>query len=158
MWLESNPMKPETLTRINPYSISWLELEMLIPCIHLYMGCKLSRHCIMTSSNENIFCITGPLWWESTGQQWIPLIKRSVTYSYDVFFDLHLFSWINNRDVSNCDVIVFIMTSLSWYLEMSQHCQAISMHIADYKVEWIFFQYFWVFSVFLILVAIQNIL
>ena len=31
----------------------------------------------MTSLNENIFCITGPLWGKSTGCQWIPLTKAS---------------------------------------------------------------------------------
>ena len=36
------------------------------------------RSCIyfmMTSLNENISRITGPLWWESNGDQWIPLTK-----------------------------------------------------------------------------------
>ena len=32
---------------------------------------------VMTSSNGNIFRVTGPLWGESTGHQWIPLIKVS---------------------------------------------------------------------------------
>ena len=31
----------------------------------------------MTSSNGNIFHITGPLWGESTGHKWIPLTKAS---------------------------------------------------------------------------------
>ena len=30
---------------------------------------------MMTSSNGNIFLVTGPLWGESTGHQWIPLTK-----------------------------------------------------------------------------------
>ena len=34
---------------------------------------------MMTSSNGNIFHITGPLWGESTGHQWIPLTKASDT-------------------------------------------------------------------------------
>ena len=33
--------------------------------------------CIMTSSNGNIFLVTGPLWGEFTGHQWIPLTKAS---------------------------------------------------------------------------------
>ena len=32
---------------------------------------------IMTSSNGNIFRVTGPLWGESTGDRWIPLTKAS---------------------------------------------------------------------------------
>ena len=30
---------------------------------------------IKTSFNENIFQLTGPLWGDSTGDQWIPLTK-----------------------------------------------------------------------------------
>ena len=40
----------------------------------------------MTSSNGNIFLITGPLWGEFTGQRWIPFTKAWI----DV--------WVNNRD------------------------------------------------------------
>ena len=32
---------------------------------------------MMTSSNENNFRATGPLWGESTGNRWIPLTKAS---------------------------------------------------------------------------------
>ena len=32
---------------------------------------------MMTSSNGNIFHVTGPLWWEFTGDRWIPLTKAS---------------------------------------------------------------------------------
>ena len=32
---------------------------------------------MVTSSNGNIFCVTGPLWGESTGHRWIPLTKVS---------------------------------------------------------------------------------
>ena len=32
---------------------------------------------MMTSSNGNIFRVTGPLWGDSPGQQWIPLTKAS---------------------------------------------------------------------------------
>ena len=34
-------------------------------------------HFMMTSSNGNIFCVTGPLWGESTGDRWLPLTKAS---------------------------------------------------------------------------------
>ena len=39
----------------------------------------------MTSSNGNIFRVTGPLWGKSNGHRWIPLTKAS-----DVFFYLRL--------------------------------------------------------------------
>ena len=42
----------------------------------------------MTSSNRNIFRITGLLWWESTGG--FPSQRASRTQSFDVSFDLRL--------------------------------------------------------------------
>ena len=44
---------------------------------------------MMTSSNGNIFCVTGHLCGEYTGPRWIPHTKP-VTRSFDVFFDLRL--------------------------------------------------------------------
>ena len=44
---------------------------------------------MMTSSNGNIFRVTGPLCREFGGHRWIPS-KRSVTRSFDVFFHLCL--------------------------------------------------------------------
>ena len=44
---------------------------------------------MITSSNGNIFRVTGLLCWEFTGHQGIPLTKAS-NAEVDVFFDLHL--------------------------------------------------------------------
>ena len=47
---------------------------------------------MMTSSNGNIFRVTGPLWGESTGHRRFPS-RRPVTQSFDIFgifFDLRL--------------------------------------------------------------------
>ena len=44
---------------------------------------------MMTSSNGNIFRLTGPLCREFTGHRWIPS-QRPVTRSFGVFFDLRL--------------------------------------------------------------------
>ena len=41
--------------------------------LKLFLICKT----LTTSSNGNIFRITGPLWGESTGDQWIPLTNSS---------------------------------------------------------------------------------
>ena len=46
-------------------------------------------HSTMTSSNGNIFRVTGPLCGEFTGPGEFPT-QRPVTRSFDVFFDLHL--------------------------------------------------------------------
>ena len=43
---------------------------------------------MMTSSNGNIFRVTGPLCGEFTGPRWIPRTQRPVTRSFDVFCDL----------------------------------------------------------------------
>ena len=44
---------------------------------------------MMTPSNENIFCVTGPLCGEFTDHWWIPLTKGQWrSQSFDVFFDL----------------------------------------------------------------------
>ena len=43
--------------------------------------------CMMTSSNGNIFRVTGHLCGEFTGHRWIPCTK-AVTRSFDAFFDL----------------------------------------------------------------------
>ena len=32
---------------------------------------------MMTSLNKNVFRVTGPLWWESTGHRWIPITKTN---------------------------------------------------------------------------------
>ena len=38
---------------------------------------RATMHSMMTSSNGNIFLVTGPLWWESTDDRWIPITKAS---------------------------------------------------------------------------------
>ena len=57
-----------------------------------YTGCAWSCQMIqvmLTSSNGNIFRVTGPLWVESIGHRWIPSQKQ-VARRLDVFFDLRL--------------------------------------------------------------------
>ena len=46
--------------------------------------------CMMTSSNGNIFRVTGPLCGEFTGHRWIPLTKASDSEVLMFFFDLRL--------------------------------------------------------------------
>ena len=52
-------------------------------------GLKLNRVSMMTSSNGNIFRVTGPLCGEFTGPGEFPT-QRPVTRSFDVYFDLRL--------------------------------------------------------------------
>ena len=44
---------------------------------------------MVTSSNGNIFCVTGPLWGKSTNYRWIPLTKVSEAGRW-CFLDLRL--------------------------------------------------------------------
>ena len=55
----------------------------------LYSGLNVPRKFMMTSSNGNIFRVTGPLCGEFTGPGEFPT-QRPVTRSFDVFFDLRL--------------------------------------------------------------------
>ena len=70
---------------------------------------------MMTSSNGNIFRVTGPLWGESTGHRWIPLTRGSDA-------GLWCFLWSAPEQTAEqtietlviWDAIALIMTSLSW--------------------------------------------
>ena len=66
---------------------------------------------MMTSSNGNIFRVTGPLCGEFTGPGEFPT-QRPVTQSFDVFFDLRL-----NRRLSK--------QPRGWWFETPQRRQAI---------------------------------
>ena len=69
----------------------------------------------MTSSNDNIPLVTGPLWGESTGHRWIPLTKASDA-------ELWCFLWsVPEQTVEQkinipviWEAIAPIMTSLQW--------------------------------------------
>ena len=63
---------------------------------------------MMTSSNRNIFRVTGPLWGEFTGHRWIPRTQRPVTRSFAVFFDLRLNIRLSKQ-------------SWGWWYEMPSH-------------------------------------
>ena len=58
-------------------------------CIHCIHDDLIKSYHIMTSSNGNIFRVTGPLCGEFTGPGEFPT-QRPVTRSFDVFFDLRL--------------------------------------------------------------------
>ena len=68
---------------------------------------------MMTSSNGNIFRVTGPLCGEFTGPGEFPT-QRSVTRSFDVFFDLRLNERLNKQQRG------WWFETLSWSLW--RHC------------------------------------
>ena len=88
---------------------------------------------MMTSTNGNIFRITGPLWGEFTGHQWIPLAKAGDTELWCFLWSVSpvnsphkgqwhralMFSlicawlngWVNNREAGDLRCHLIIMTS-----------------------------------------------
>ena len=73
----------------------------------------------MTSSNGNIFRVTGPLCGEFTGPGEFPA-QRPVMRSFDVYFDLRINDWANNREAGDLrrhldhyDVSVMSFTNVS---------------------------------------------
>ena len=93
----SEPMMVSLLTHICVTRLQWVEkthfhvVEFWVSC-HTFDTPLLSLDWplyMMTSSNGNIFCVTGPLCGEFTGPGKFPA-QRPVTRSFDVFFDLGL--------------------------------------------------------------------
>ena len=87
----------------------------------LFHAHKCCSKCVsmMTWLNGNIFRITGTIWGESTG--WFPL-QRSVTRSFDVFFDLRLNKWLSKQP--RCRWFETSLCSL-W-----RHCYDKGVHLA----------------------------
>ena len=82
--------------------------------------------CIMTSSNGNIFFrVTGPLWGEFTGPQWIPLTKASDAELWCMFSLMCAGTngWVNSREAGDLrrrrthyDVTVMdVVLTISWH-------------------------------------------
>ena len=103
---EGNFTSDVSITR-NSWKFSYLKynsnppgVNELKPCNHgvirdilpqlFIFSCGQKMRCMMTSSNGNIFRVTGHLCGEFTGPRWIPRTKASDTQSFDVFFDLRL--------------------------------------------------------------------
>ena len=96
--------------------------------------------CMMTSSNGNIFHVTGPLCGEFTGHRWIPLPKASAR-SFEVFFDLHLNKLLRKQ-------------SWGWWFEIPscslwRHCngngfqaQYVQCLMCGRVIQWAFQAYF----------------
>ena len=89
------------VTLLRRLSMAWRK-PRISPAPVTFHSCALWEQPIrmMTSSNGNIFRVTGACWGEFTGDRWIPLTKP-VTRSFDIFFDPRLSGWANHRDVDN---------------------------------------------------------
>ena len=77
---------------------------------------------IMTSSNRNIFRVTGPLCEEFIGNRWIPLTKVSDWELWCFIWSASWINgWVNNREAddlrrhrAHCDVIVMTQRNWTW--------------------------------------------
>ena len=86
----------------------------------------------MTSSNGNIFRVTGPLCGEFTGLGEVPA-HRPVTRSFDVFFDLRPNKRLSKQPWGWC------FETLSWSLW--RHCNGLSNYIPQNTVDVITYTY-----------------
>ena len=79
---------------------------------------------MMTSSNGNIFRVTGHLCGAFTGHRWIPRTQRPATRSFDILFSLicaWIKGWVNNRKAGDLrrhrthydvTVMIYVCTSV----------------------------------------------
>ena len=93
---------------------------------------------MMTSSDGNVFRVTGPLWGEFTGHRWIPITKASEAELWCFFF-IYAWTngWINTQDAGDLrrhcthyDVIIMKYASLLqqwciWKCPLQNNCQCI---------------------------------
>ena len=79
-----------TIVQTNGLCLVILTMVCYVKHMFHWLGQDLDEwKCMMTSSNGNIFRVTGPLCGELTGPGEFPT-QRPVTRSFDVFFDLRL--------------------------------------------------------------------
>ena len=116
VWLRDMAV-PQTIIRENSLSrkieitlqVNWKVRIVMMPTlpslaapgivVHDNLRCHQRR--MMTSSNGNIFRVTGPLCREFTGPGEFPT-QRPVTRDIDVFFDLRLINgWVYNREAGD---------------------------------------------------------
>ena len=92
---------------------------------------------MMTSSNGNIFRVTGHLCGEFTGHRWIP--RTNGQWRGALMFSLicaWINCWVNNRNI--WDVIAPIMTSQQWVYPIVPHIYNISHEICIWFVVFCF--------------------
>ena len=131
MWWDAIQLLQTQVT--NNHFIDWNTFEkyplysahILIVEVRLYFRVVkqyITTNFLMTSSNENIFCITGPLCGELTGHQWIPLMKAS---HKSIFLDWLISLWTKWQPFNTFNCIfmnenlflrVQLTTSQHWFM------------------------------------------
>ena len=64
-------------------------------------GRPIRRSRVMTSSNGNIFRVTGPLCGEFNGNRWIPCTKASDAELWCFFICVWIYGWVNNGEAGD---------------------------------------------------------
>ena len=92
----------------------WLAWVQVWYCVGKRPWC-LQSGCLsmMTSSNGNIFCVTGPLWGEFIGDRWIPLTKTSDTELW-CFLWCRWFETLSGSLWRHCNVNMEAKLTLQW--------------------------------------------
>ena len=84
--------------------------------------------CMMSSSNGNIFCVTGLLCGEFTSHRWIPLTKAS---DAELRCLLWINGWVNNYEAGDlrCHRTHYDVTVMGW--APTYHTQSVQTNTAD---------------------------
>ena len=91
---------------------------------------------MMTTSNGNIFRVTGHLSGEFTGHRWIPCTKTR-TRSFDVFFDLRLNKRLSKQSWGQWfDSRFKIQTSFIPWKYRYSYLHHYNGHLAKHVIEW----------------------
>ena len=93
---------------------------------------------MMTSSNRNIFRITGPLWGEFTSHRWHGALMFSLIYAWT-------HDWVNNRDTfdvrrhhAHDDVSVMIVKyNKCWWPGDTKRVDTRRVSILMHKIKWL---------------------
>ena len=123
IWIKKhNQAKTKRNEHVQDYAIGQI---VLVP-MKWFWTCSL-RFVMMTSSNGNIFRVTGHLCGEFTGPGEFPA-QRPVTRSFDVFFDLRLNKRLSKQswgwwfETQSCPLWRQCNVIIIWkVLEMTQH-------------------------------------
>ena len=101
--------------------------------IRCFNNCQ-ARAFMMTSSNGNVFRVTGPLRGESTGDRWILFAKASDTELWCAWTNV----WANNRDAGDlrCQDAHYGVTVMSQCMPESHHMGTSLQCIHRFMLSW----------------------
>ena len=114
------------------------DMEMLTTILALCEGNPmLSALPALCEGDSYAFCITGPLWGESTSDRWIPL-KSPVMWYFDVFSLVSLNKLLNRQlrcCMQSCNCTITIWPSLSKQSQNTPHSSPIEFGVLVYFVK-----------------------